>query len=183
LNEHKLKTPILCDTSPLITMCAFRVRGKLVIEHLSPVNTFVVVDTVASEATANPAHPDTAIIQGLLQSRKISRIPVPTPPISAIIDNYTKLGQGERDTIRLATMMSFARILLDDYLAFVVAKRFDLEPILLLDFVVSLVKQGDLRKAIAFDIIQSIAPRYSTPFIEHTRHKLNEISDDSSNNR
>jgi hypothetical protein len=109
-------------------------------------------------------------------------MPVPTTPISPIIDNYTKLGQGERDTIRLGTIMPTTKILLDDYLAFVVAIRFDLDTILLLDFVVSLVKQSDLSKSIALEIVKHMAPRYSTPFVEHTRYKLKEIGDDPSNN-
>jgi hypothetical protein len=59
MNDSKIKTTVLCDTSPLNTMCSFRVQGKVLIEHLLPSVKFVVVDSVALEATANPSHPDT----------------------------------------------------------------------------------------------------------------------------
>ncbi len=66
-------------------------------------------------------------------------------------------------------------VVLDDYLAFVIASRFNIQPILLLDLLVLLVKDNDLDQTLAIQIIDSIAVRYSTPFIEHTKYKLKEV--------
>ncbi|MBZ0276221.1 MAG: hypothetical protein K8I60_08760 [Anaerolineae bacterium] len=175
MNEEARPIVALLDTSPLISFCAFEVRERPIIEYILPHSDIVVVDTVAKEATANPQHRDSALITKLLRSRTIKTFPTPTPPLGEVIDLYTKLGQGERDTLRSATMMPFARLILDDYLAFVIAARFGLQPILLLDFVVLLIQQGKLDLELGHQIVNRVAPRYSLAFIEHTRHKLREI--------
>lgn len=170
-------TAVLWDTSPLVTLCSFKIGNKPIIEHILPLfyQTFVVVQTVATELTANPTHADSAVANRLLSARVIKTIPIPSPPISSVIDQYTKLGQGKRDTIRLGIMMPRAEIIFDDYLALVVAGRFGLKPILLLDFVVSLAEKGIMSSEFAQEIVQTIRPRYSSPFVEHTLYKLKEI--------
>lgn len=175
MNEEAKPIVALLDTSPLISLCAFEVREQPIIKYILPHSDVVVVNTVAKESTANPQHRDTALITELLRSRTIKTIPTPTSPLGEVIDLYTKLGQGERDTLRLGTMMPYARLILDDYLAFVIAARFGLQPILLLDFVVLLIQQSKLDLELGRQIVDGIAPRYSLAFIEHTKHKLREI--------
>lgn len=162
-----LKPQILLDTSPLITLCTFRVKGQFVVDYLLEVASIVVAETVAAEATVNPAYSDAAVIDSLLKTKRIERVAVPSTPLDAVIDGYTKLGRGERDTIRLGLTMPTMPIVLDDYLAFVIATRFELKPILLLDLIVSFVEN-----ALAKEIIDQIAPRYSAPFVDHSRYKL-----------
>jgi predicted nucleic acid-binding protein len=133
-----------------------------------------IVETVAIEATANPAYPDSTVIQAFLKAERIFRVPTPKTPVDAIIDSYVKLGKGERDTLRLGIATPGARIVLDDHLAFVIATRFGVEPILLLDLLVLLVREDGLDKRTADAIIDQIAGRYSTPFVQHTKWKLSE---------
>ena len=110
--QEKFKQIILIDTGPLITLSAFSVNNKTLIDYIVPHCEIVVVDSVASEATVNPTYKDSILIDELLKLRQIKRIPCPTPSENILIDGYTKLGQGERDTIKLAIMMPFARVIL-----------------------------------------------------------------------
>jgi hypothetical protein len=166
---------IILDTSPLITLCTFKVSKQLVIEHLLPICELVVVETVALEGTANPTHSDAKTINKLLNGKQITRLAVPNTPINSIVDTYQKLGQGERDTIKLGTIMPQAKVVLDDYLAFVIAGRFEVTSTLLLDLLVWLVKEHGLNKTMALEIVNSTAARYSAPFVEHTKYMLGEV--------
>ena len=166
------KPQIILDTSPLISLCVFRAAGQLVIEHLLAAASLIVAGTVAAEATANPAHSDAAVVETLLKKKRLFNAPVLSTPLDSVIDGYTKLGKGERDTIRIAPAFPGASVVLDDYLAFVIATRFDLKPILLLDLIVLFVEQGHLEKALAQEIIIQMASRYSSPFVNHTIYKL-----------
>ena len=163
---------ILLDTSPLITLCTFSVAGQLIIEHLLEIAAFTLVSTVVAEATANPAHADAAVVKRLLDEGRLLSLPVVATPLDTTIDNYIKLGIGERDTIRVASAEPSMPLVLDDYLAFVIASRFSLTPILLLDLIVSFVNTGELERSLARAMVDKMAPRYSTPFVEHTRLKL-----------
>ncbi len=161
------KPQIILDTSPLITLCSFRVNNQRVVEYLLDLASVFVVDTVAKEATANPGYADSAVVAQLLETRRITKLAIPMTAFDQTIDGYTKLGQGERHTIRLSLMMPEASLVLDDYLAFVIASRFGLKPVLLLDLIVSFVE-----KARAIEIVEQLAPRYSAPFVSHTLYKL-----------
>lgn len=164
--------PVIFDTSPLITLCAFSIQERPILEYVLPFLRLRVVDTVARESTANPVYPDAAVIADFLQSGHIERVPTPQTIDDALIDAYTRLGQGERDTIRLGLTLPENDIVLDDHLAFVVATRFGLRPMLLLDLLTLLVRENGLSKALAQDIVRQTASRYSSPFVEHTQQKL-----------
>ncbi len=166
---------LILDTSPLITLCSFRVGGQPAIEHILGVAALRVAETVALEATANMAHPDATVIGRLLETERIARLSVPVQPINAIVDSYTRLGSGERDTIKLAVTIPDAIVVLDDMLAFVVAARFGLQPVLLLDLLVLLVQKQDLNRQVALSLVNAIQSRYSAPFVEHTKVKLSEV--------
>jgi hypothetical protein len=170
------KPQFILDTSPLITLCSFKVAHRLVIEHILPIVDFVIVETVAFEGTSNPAYTDSATILSFLNAGLISSIPKPITALDPIIDNYIKLGQGERDTIRLAISKPGVIAVLDDYLAFVVATRFEIKTILLLDLLVLLVKDWGLNDKVALEIVNQIAPRYSAPFVQHTKEKLSKVN-------
>ena len=175
MSTQRSKMPLILDTSPLITLCAFQAAGQLVVDHILPIAETCVVETVVAEAIANPAHPDVVAIKSLVDAGRITHRTTPTTPVDALIDGYTKLGRGERDTLRLGTTMPDTKIVLDDYLAFVIAARFGLGPILLLDLRVVLVREYGLDKKIAREIVEKTAKRYSTPLVEHTGHKLNQV--------
>ncbi len=71
--------------------------------------------------------------------------------------------------------MPDAIVVLDDILAFVVAARFGLQPVLLLDLLVLLVQRQALNWQAAVSVVNAIQSRYSAPFVEHTRIKLSEV--------
>lgn len=171
-NKPMQKSSFIFDTSPLITICAFDVNGTTVADILRQICTISMVETVTKEATANPKYSDAATIIQLITENKLFQIPVPVTDVDRQIDLYAKLGIGERDTIRAGVANKAASIILDDHLAFVIATRFGQEPILLLDFLVKLSKDQRLDQQVAIQIVQSIARRYSQPFVEHTLEKL-----------
>ena len=166
------KPQVILDTSPLITLCSFVAQGELIIDSVLSFVDILVVDTVAQECTANQNYADARTIQKLIDKNQIITLRVPQTGIDILIDNYTKLGHGERDTLRLAITLPDLQIVLDDFLAYIVASRFDTNPILLLDLLVQWVESGYLESGFAHEMVNTIAPRYSPPFIEHTRQKL-----------
>jgi predicted nucleic acid-binding protein len=168
------KPLFLLDSSPLITLALFPIH-KPAIETLLSVVDLAVVETVAIESTAYPTHRDAVVIKSLLDAGRISRHPVPTTTIDALIDGYSKVDSGERDTIRLALTMPDARLVLDDVAAFIMATHFDLSPIMLLDLLAKLAKTGELEKETALKIVTAVASRYSEAFVNHTKHKLGEL--------
>jgi predicted nucleic acid-binding protein len=165
---------LILDTSPLITICSFQAKRVLVVEHILSFANITIVDTVGREATANPAYKDAQVILGLLASKQIKQQVVNRHPLDRVIDAYNRLGQGERDTIRFSLNHPRSRVILDDYLAYVIAIRFGLRPLLFLDLLVSLTKRG-MDESLAEAVLNATATRYSKPFVDHTRHKLREI--------
>jgi predicted nucleic acid-binding protein len=172
---------VFLDTSPLITLAVFKVQNRPIIDLLADVLELYVADSVVDEGTANPKHVDAQVISRLLTQKKLLRVPVASLPLDNPIDAYTKLGQGERDTIRVAQSYPNSQVVLDDYLAFVIATRFGVKPILLLDLIVMMVEKAMLQSDLAFAIVDTIQARYSLPFVEHTRLKLKALENDTNN--
>jgi hypothetical protein len=148
---------------------------KPAIETILPIADFIVVESVAVETTAFHSHRDAAVIKILLDTKRIARVPAPTTDVDALIDGYSKVDEGERDTIRLALTFPGARLILDDVAAFVTATHFELSPIMLLDQLAVWAKNGDLDQTVVLRILSAIASRYSEAFVSHTRYKLNEV--------
>lgn len=169
------KSQFILDSSPLITLALFPVH-KPAIETILTIADLILVDTVAVETIAFPTHRDAAVIKALLDAGKLARLPVPTTAVDALIDGYNKVDEGERDTIRLALTIPGARLILDDVAAFIAATHFDLSPIMLLDQLAAWTKAGELDKATSLTILTAISSRYSEAFVNHTRHKLNEVT-------
>jgi predicted nucleic acid-binding protein len=171
----------LLDTSPLITLATFKVENRLIIDILADALELHVASSVADEGTANPKDADAQVIWRLLSQNKLLRVTPDPSSLDKTVDAYTKLGQGERDTLRVGLADTDSPIVLDDYLAFVIATRFGIKPILLLDLIVMLAEKKILKSALASDIVESIQARYSLPFVEHTRVKLKALNDDTAN--
>lgn len=175
---------VIFDSGPLITLATPQVDGKPLIDYVYPLVSIVAVETVAQEITANLRHPNAAILKALLDAQHITRVPVPTTPVDALIDAYPKLGtdkgKGERDTIRLG-VATHNPVIIDDQQAFFVAARFELNPLTLQDFLVELVRTRRLPKALAVRLVTAMIGRYVETSIRHTLYKLNEVDDDPSN--
>jgi hypothetical protein len=146
------------------------VEGRACIDFVLEHVNVGIVQTVADESTVNLSYPDARMVHQLIQSQRLTILPVQSNPQDTIIDAYTKLGRGERDTLRVALANQQAAIV--DYLAFVVIHRFGIRTSLLLDLIVYLTQHHRLSAEIATTMVQSIASRYSVPFVNHTLEKL-----------
>ena len=175
-------TALLFDTSPLITLATARIDGRPIIERLLPlIPTLTIVKTVADEATSNLAYADARVIKALLDSERLIPKPVPVTPVDILINAYTKIQSGERDTMRLGLSMPGARVVVDDLQAFFIAARFDLNPIGLLDTLVSLRERQLLTKEFALSVVDSIerTSRFTSASLQHTVYKINQVGNDT----
>ncbi|MGC9444787.1 MAG: hypothetical protein ACP5E9_07690 [Candidatus Methanospirareceae archaeon] len=86
-----------------------------------------------------------------------------------ILNRY-KLGKGERESIALAIEMNedVDFIVTDDRLAYIVMKRMDLNTLLFLDLIVTLVERDMLTREVASGIVRAVESRYPEGFIYHT---------------
>ncbi len=173
---------LLFDTSPLITLATARIDGRPIIERLLPlIPNLTIVQTVANEATANLAYRDARVIKALLESGQLVPKPVPVTPVDILINAYTKIQAGERDTIRLGLSISGVCVVVDDLQAFFIAARFDLNPISLLDTLVSLRERQLLTKEFALSVVDSIerTSRFTSASLQHTVYKINQVDNDT----
>lgn len=180
------KRMFLFDTSPLLTLSTPIIEKRPAIEYLLPYIYIGIVRTVATEATIKPQYKDAAVVKTLMDMGEIATYSVPTTPVDYLIDAYNlspNKGQGERDTIRLALAMK-TRPIIDDQVAFFVAARFEVQPVMLLDVIVELTRSGDLSKQLAHKLVAGIAQtgRYTPTSVQHTIYKLGEVVDDSDSN-
>jgi predicted nucleic acid-binding protein len=167
------KPLLILDSSPLITLALFPVH-KPALETVAIIADLIVVETVAIETTAYLHHRDAVIIKNFLDSAAITRLPVPSTPVDAFIDAYSKLDAGERDTIRLALTIPKAQVILDDTAAFIAATNFELKPIMLLNLLVAWANDRLLDTVEALQIVDAVALRYSEAFVNHIKYKLGE---------
>jgi predicted nucleic acid-binding protein len=163
------------DTSPLITAASFKLKQGFILNYLLEVIEIHIVQTVLVESTINPLHSDAKVIQTLVDHKKIINHSVPQSYQDRIVAEYSKLGLGEQDSIRLSISSPKSTLVLDDFLAFVVASRFDIKCTLLLDLFPNLVRQGKMEVLAAEQIVKQLAPRYSVPFVSHTLYKLKDL--------
>lgn len=170
-----LSLKVIFDTSPIITLATLSTAQQNSLERLLPNLEIVLVDTVAQEATANLKYSDAKEIKRLLDLGYLKTVANPQTSQDVLIDGYHKLGQGERDSIRLALTLPNIPLVLDDYLAFVIATRFGLHQTLLLDFIILLTQQKQLSKLDADNLVTQSTTRYSQPFVSHTLEKLKTI--------
>jgi predicted nucleic acid-binding protein len=91
-----------------------------------------------------------------------------------IFSNYA-LGKGEKDSIELCGQMDSGILIIDDYLAFIVAVRLGLKVRMLPDLVVDFAAMNKLSVEIATNIIKEIRPRYQSGVIEHNLLRLMEM--------
>lgn len=169
----KSRPVFILDSSPLITLALFPVH-KPAIEDILLIADVEIAATVAIETTGNITHRDAKIIKRLLDVNRIVHYPVPITPDDVLIRSYSRIDDGEADTIQLALTRPNSRLVLDDEAAFVVACHFGLSPIMLLDLLAESAKLGLLDTKTTLRIVAAVASRYSEAFVAHTRHKLGE---------
>lgn len=162
------KAAFLLDTGPLSTLCSFPLRGTLYFHTILQHVDIVLTDGVVSEAGQGKIW---RTISPLLRSGELQTLTAPADP--TILDtSYGKdLGIGERSTIK-AALTSGMTTVIDDKNAFIVACRFGLRPIGFQDFMVRLVREHNLSKTTAIEIVNASAGQYPRMFLAHTLDML-----------
>ncbi len=83
------KAPVLLDTSPLVTLCVFKVAGRPLIYTFLEHTDVQITDAVNYEVTVQYEKSDARIARSLVQSGRISVTPAPQTPL---ISDFYKLG-------------------------------------------------------------------------------------------
>jgi predicted nucleic acid-binding protein len=160
---------LIFDAGPLITSCKFSVAGQLVIDHLLLHCEITIAASVRDEVVvAGNRYADAKAARQRINKGQIAVLsPSPTSALEMLITPYN-LGDGERESIFLATAMSEATLVIDDHLAYLVSDRLGQRKRFLLDILADLVVAKNLDKQLAIDMVQAIRSRYPTAFVEHT---------------
>lgn len=171
---------VVLDAGPLITACKFEVYGKLVIDYLLLGCRIIIASSVEEEvAVLGADYPD-----GIAAGERIARGDIQVVPVvrrkwERHLETYA-LGVGERDSIELyGQVEGVEALVIDDYLAFVVATRLGLKVWMLPDLVIQLVKRGSLTVNQATDILKVLRPRYRAGVIEHSLERLREVGENA----
>jgi predicted nucleic acid-binding protein len=169
---------VVFDAGPLITACKFEVFGKLVIDHLLAECRVIIAPSVEEEvAVLGAAYPD-----GVAAGERIARSEVQVVPVAGQKwERHLKvyaLGKGEQDSIALCgQLQDVEALIMDDYLAFLVAARLGLKVWMLPDLIVQLAERKCLTRDQAVEILQAIRPRYRRGVVEHSLEGLREVTE------
>jgi hypothetical protein len=168
------KVPVLLDTSPLVTLCVFKIANRPLIFSFLEHAEIHITEAVNHEVTVQYEKSDARIAKSLVASGRIAVVPAPkTPPI---LDFY-KLHETDCGVIRLGIASPHLITVIDDKEAYIVSTRYGLRPMLLLDLLVLLVQRHGLEKLVALDMVKSAERRYSPSYVAHTIFKLKEVAD------
>ena len=163
------------DAGPLITICRFSVRGRLVIDHLLAHCQIVVPQAVQREVIVvgeRYADAKEAKRRIALGAIKVA-MPIPAPTLLEKALQLYELGEGEYRSILLAYQME-ACLVIDDYLGYLVSDRIGIQKRFLLDLLVRLTKEAELDRRLACEIADTVRPRYTRAMVEHTLLMLGE---------
>jgi predicted nucleic acid-binding protein len=163
------------DAGPLITVCKFSVRGRLVIDHLLAYCQIVIPRAVqqevivAGERYADAQEAKRRIVLGTI------RVAMPSPAPASLekaLQLY-ELGDGECQSILLAYQME-ACLVIDDYLGYLVSDRLRIQKRFLLDLLVRLTEEAELDRRLACKVADAVRSRYTRAMVEHTLLMLGE---------
>ncbi len=129
----------------------------------------LITERVVQEVVLRQDKSDVRTIRPLLSSGKIISKPTPNVPI---ISDYYAISETDCGVIRLGLAMPDLITIIDDKEEFLIACRYGLRPMFLLDVFVLLTTSYDLDKAMARNMIQSTAKRYSPAYVAHTLSML-----------
>jgi predicted nucleic acid-binding protein len=166
------KTSVLLDTSPLVTLCIFKIANQPMIHTFLQYADVYITDAVQHEITVQYEKSDAQIAKRLVNSGQIQVISAPSNPT---ISDFYKLHETDCGVIRLGLISPLFLTVIDDKEAYVVSTRYGLKPIFLLDLLVLLVEKCRLQKQDALDMIKSAERRYSPAYIAHTIFKISEV--------
>jgi predicted nucleic acid-binding protein len=169
------KAEYIFDAGPLITVCRFTVRRRLVIDHLLVHCQIVVPQAVQREVIVvgerytDAQEAKRRITAGAIKVAK----PIPAPTSLEKALRLYELGEGEYQSILLAYQMG-ACLVIDDYLGYLVSDRLGIQKRFLLDLLVRLTEEARLDQSLACEIADAVRPRYTRAMVEHTLLMLRE---------
>ncbi len=163
------------DAGPLITVCRFSVRSRLVIDHLLAHCQIVVPQAVQQEViVVGERYADAQEAKRHIAAGAIRvALPIPAPASLEKALRLYELGDGECQSILLAYQMG-ACLVIDDYLGYLVSDRLGIQKRFLLDLLVRLTEEAGLDQSLACKIADAVRPRYTRAMIEHTLLMLGE---------
>ena len=163
------------DAGPLITVCRFSVRSRLVIDHLLAHCQIVVPQAVQQEViVVGERYADAQEAKRHIAAGAIRvALPIPAPASLEKALRLYELGDGECQSILLAYQMG-ACLVIDDYLGYLVSDRLGIQKRFLLDLLVRLTEEAGLDQSLACEIADAVRPRYTRAMVEHTLLMLGE---------
>ncbi len=167
------KASVLLDTSPLVTLCIFKIANQPMIQPFLEYTDVYITDAVEREVTVQYEKSDAQIAKRLVNAGQIHVIPAPITPT---ISDFYKLHETDCGVIRLGLVSPHLLTIIDDKEAYVVSTRYGLKPMFLLDLLILLVEKHGLPKQDALDMIKSAERRYSPAYTAHTIFKVSEVT-------
>jgi hypothetical protein len=167
------KARVLLDTSPLITLCIFKISNLPMIYKVLEHADVTITEAVHHEVTVQYAKSDAQIARSLVESGRINVVVSPNEPL---ISDFYKLHETDCGVIRTGLSLSNLLTIIDDKEAYLVSTRYGLRPVFLLDLLVLLIQQHGLEKETALNMVKSAERRYSPAYVAHTVYKLNEVT-------
>lgn len=146
-------------------MCTAQVKGEPIVYLLLNHANFSVTDQVVTEVVLRMGKSDVQIARPLISAGRISTVATATIPV---ISDFYAISETDCGVIRTGLLLTDTLTVIDDKEAYVIACRYELRPIFLLDLLVLLVRQHGLDKALAVEMVQSMTKRYSVGYVAHT---------------
>lgn len=170
MKDRTERLKLIFDSCSLITASKFNVDGKLIIDYLLEFAEIHIPEEVCFESIKEyQKYADAKEIKRRVDDKKIIVHEVPwDKTIFKDLEGY-HIGLGEKEIILLyQDKRNFDYVIIDDFLAGIIANRFNMNCLLLLDLIVIYVKKNFLTKELAIKLVQAVQSRYDKGFINHT---------------
>jgi predicted nucleic acid-binding protein len=165
------------DASPLVASCQFAVGRRAVAEiALAGADVRIPPAVYAEVVTRGAARLDALIAAGLITAGYIRMIDaIAVGEVLEDLQHY-KLGHGEQEALTVTARLGTGAVMvIDDFLALIVANRLGLSCQLFLDFVVGRAARSELAVTEAEHIVQAVNPRYPSGFVPHAHAMLRRL--------
>src|SRR5258708_30948624 len=139
-------------------MCTAKVKNEPIIYALLNHAGLTVTERVVQEVILHHDKSDVRIARPLMTSGQITASPAPATPL---ISDFYQISETDCGVIRLGLTMPERITIIDDKEEYLIACRYNLRPLFLLDLLVLLATSYGLDKGTARDMVQSTAKRYS----------------------
>lgn len=170
MEKRTERLKLVFDTCSLITVSKFEVNNKLILDYILEIADIHIPEEVYLEAVKGyNNYQDAKEIKLRVDDRKIHVHEVMwDKTVFKELEDYN-IGLGEKELILLFEKnKNFDYAIIDDFLACIICKRFEVDYLLLLDLIVLCVQKNLLPNELALQMINAIKSRYDNGFINHT---------------